>query len=93
MLGTRKVNRSSSTYSDTGDSSNVQSERVPLMTVDELRRMPEQMGLLAYKNRRGILLDLDGWIRRADAHQIRTGKQETSAEQLATFRRQTGGAR
>lgn len=60
MLGTRKVRRSSATYSEKGDSSNVQTDREALMTVDELRRMPERIGLLAYKNRRGILLDPDG---------------------------------
>lgn len=39
-------------------------ERVPVVTADELRRMPDTMGLLAYPSRRGILLDL-GMTRRA----------------------------
>jgi type IV secretion system protein VirD4 len=47
MLNARKMRRSSATYSENGDSSNVQTDREPLMTVDELRRMPERIGLLA----------------------------------------------
>lgn len=41
-------------------------ERVPVVTADELRRMPGTMGLLAYPSHRGILLDL-GPARRATA--------------------------
>lgn len=93
MLGTRKVRRSSTTYSETGDSSNVQTERVPLVSVDELRRMPERIGMLLYKNRRGILLDLDGWTARGDADQISAGRKHTHAEQVAAFRRNAGAAR
>jgi len=88
LLGTRTVRRSSTTYTDNGDSVGVQKERVPVMTLDELRRMPQELGLLAYKNRRGILLDLAGWTERADASDIRAGRAHTEATQLATFRSQ-----
>lgn len=42
-------------------------ERVPVITVDEIRRMPEAIGLLAHRDRRGILLELRGWTERRDA--------------------------
>ena len=91
LLGTRNVSRSSTTYADNGDSVGVQKERVPVMTLDELRRMPQELGLLAYKNRRGILLDLAGWTERADAADIKAGRARTEAAQLATFRSQYEG--
>lgn len=37
-----------------------QGERVPVVTADELRRMPETTALMVYRDRRGILLDLPG---------------------------------
>jgi type IV secretion system protein VirD4 len=61
ILGTRRIRHSSATYSRTGASTSEQYERVPVMRVDEIRRMPDTMGLLAYHNRRGVLLDLRRW--------------------------------
>lgn len=90
LLGTRTVRRSSTTYAENGDSVGVQKERIPVMTLDEIRRMPQTMGLLAYKNRRGMLLDLAGWTDRADANTISSGRKATEAEQLAAFRAQYG---
>nr|WP_199692378.1 hypothetical protein [Microbacterium telephonicum] len=59
------------------------------MSVDEIRRMPPEVGLLAYRNRRSVLLDLTGWDRRRDAREIKSGKATTEQEQLATFGRPT----
>jgi hypothetical protein len=55
------------------------------MSVDEIRRMPPTVGLLAYRNRRGVLLDLAGWDDRRDARAIQSGKRETEREQQGVF--------
>jgi hypothetical protein len=55
------------------------------MSVDEIRRLPPSTGLLAYRNRRSVLLDLAGWDERADARAIKTGKRETEQEQQRVF--------
>lgn len=88
LLGSRETlqtNRSWSTR-DTGHSTSEHRERVPLMSVDEIRRMPHHTGLLAYRNRRGVLLELTGWDERRDAADIRTTKAATEAEQADVFR-------
>ena len=53
--------------------------------VDEIRRLPPTAGLLAYRNRRSVLLDLAGWDARRDARAIQTGKRGTEQEQRVTF--------
>ena len=83
---TRRTQRSWSTNT-TGHQTSEQHERLPLMSVDEIRRMPQTLGLLAYRNRRGVLLDLAGWDARRDAHQIQTGKRATEQEQRDVFTR------
>lgn len=60
-------------------------ERLPLMTADEIRRLPPTAGLLTYRNRRGVLLDLSGWDERRDATDIRTTKKTTEEEQRIQF--------
>jgi type IV secretion system protein VirD4 len=87
LLGTRDTHRTQRSWSTekTGHTTTEQHERRPLMSVDEIRRMPPTVGLLAYRNRRGVLLDLAGWDERRDAAQIRTGKRHTEAEQHAVF--------
>ncbi|MGC5172050.1 type IV secretory system conjugative DNA transfer family protein [Microbacterium sp. DT81.1] len=87
LLGTRdthRTQRSWSTY-QAGHNTSEQHERRPLMSVDEIRRMPQSLGLLAYRNRRGVLLDLAGWDERRDAHSIAIGKRDTEREQRAVF--------
>lgn len=87
LLGTRETRRTQRSWStrDTGHSTSEQHERRPLMSVDEIRRMPQTLGLLAYRNRRGVLLDLAGWDERRDAHTIQTGKHATEQEQRVVF--------
>lgn len=80
----RRTNRSWSTQ-QTGHQTSEHTERLPLMSVDEIRRMPQTLGLLAYRNRRGVLLDLAGWDERSDARSIQTGKRATEHEQRAVF--------
>ncbi|KAF2414646.1 hypothetical protein B1729_03430 [Microbacterium sp. B35-04] len=87
LLGTRQTRRTQRSWStrETGHSTSEQHERLPLMSVDEIRRMPQTVGLLAYRNRRGVLLDLAGWDERRDARAIQTGKRDTETEQREVF--------
>ncbi|NLT25769.1 MAG: TraM recognition domain-containing protein, partial [Microbacteriaceae bacterium] len=86
MLGDRKTRQTSKT---TGwgmtTSFNESLERRPVISVDELRRLPEGIGLLAYKNRRGVLLDMPGWIDRPDAEAIKVAKAATERLQEQGF--------
>lgn len=87
LLGTRDTHRNQKSWSTTqaGHNTSEQHERRPLMSVDEIRRMPQTLGLLAYRNRRGVLLDLAGWDKRPDAHTIAAGKRDTEHEQRQVF--------
>lgn len=87
LLGSRDTHRTQRSWSthDAGHSTSEQHERRPLMSVDEIRRMPQTLGLLAYRNRRGVLLDLAGWDERRDARSIQTGKRDTEREQRDVF--------
>ncbi|MFF2486241.1 type IV secretory system conjugative DNA transfer family protein [Microbacterium sp. NPDC058062] len=87
LLGTRDTRREQRSWStrETGHATSEHHERRPLMSVDEIRRLPPSVGLLAYRNRRSVLLDLAGWDERSDAHTIQTGKRETEQEQRAVF--------
>lgn len=87
LLGSRDTQRTQRSWStrELGHGTSEQHERRPLMSVDEIRRMPQTIGLLAYRNRRGVLLDLAGWDERRDARTIQTGKRATEQEQRAVF--------
>jgi len=87
LLGTRQKRRTQRSWStrESGHSTSEQHERLPLMSVDEIRRMPQSVGLLAYRNRRGVLLDLSGWDERRDARAIQTAKRATEQEQRSVF--------
>ncbi|MGX5771762.1 type IV secretory system conjugative DNA transfer family protein [Microbacterium trichothecenolyticum] len=87
LLGTRQRTRTQKSWSSDkyGHSTSEHLERLPLMAVDEIRRMPPTVGLLAYRNRRSVLLDLSGWDERRDARDIATAKQEMEAEQQIVF--------
>ncbi|WP_431796996.1 type IV secretory system conjugative DNA transfer family protein [Microbacterium kunmingense] len=87
LLGTRDTRREQRSWStrDVGHSTSEHHERRPLMSVDEIRRLPPTAGLLAYRNRRSVLLDLAGWDARRDARAIQTGKRETEQEQRVIF--------
>lgn len=87
LLGARDTRRTQRSWSTehVGHQTSEQHERRPLMSVDEIRRMPQTTGLLAYRNRRGVLLDLTGWDERRDARTITAGKSATEQEQQAVF--------
>ena len=88
LLGTRQTRRTQRSWStrEAGHSTSEQHERLALMSVDEIRRMPENIGLLAYRNRRSVLLDLSGWDERRDVRDIQAGKRDTEREQQTVFR-------
>ncbi|WP_417564149.1 type IV secretory system conjugative DNA transfer family protein [Microbacterium sp.] len=87
LLGTRDTRREQRSWTtrETGHSTSEQHERRPLMSVDEIRRLPPSVGLLAYRNRRSVLLDLAGWDERRDASTISAGKRQTEIEQRGVF--------
>ena len=87
LLGARDTRRTQRSWSTerVGHQTSEQHERRPLMSVDEIRRMPQTTGLLAYRNRRGVLLDLSGWDERRDARTITAGKTATEQEQQSVF--------
>ncbi|MGP6204695.1 type IV secretory system conjugative DNA transfer family protein [Microbacterium sp. F2] len=87
LLGTRTTRRTQRSWStrDSGHATSEHHERLPLMSVDEIRRMPPTTGLLAYRNRRGVLLELTGWDTRTDANEIRATKQDTEHDQRDVF--------
>lgn len=88
ILGTREVATKSKSVSLQGNSTQLGIERLPVLSIDELRRIPTGYGVLAYKNKRGVLLEMPGWTKRADADEISAGKKQTEAEQADEFRRQ-----
>ncbi|WP_243076405.1 type IV secretory system conjugative DNA transfer family protein [Microbacterium sp. SS28] len=87
LLGNRRTRSTQRSWSsrEAGHSTSEHHERLPLMSVDEIRRMPQNIGLLAYRNRRGVLLDLSGWDERRDARDIKSGKRDTETEQRLVF--------
>ncbi|MGZ0069874.1 type IV secretory system conjugative DNA transfer family protein [Microbacterium arborescens] len=87
LLGTRERRREQRSWNTEkiGHSVSEQHEKIALMTVDEIRRMPTGLGLLTYRNRRPALLELDGWIDRKDAGAITAGKRQLESEQQTFF--------
>ncbi|WP_137845436.1 type IV secretory system conjugative DNA transfer family protein [Microbacterium sp. 2FI] len=87
ILGSRQRTRTQKSWStrESGHSTSEHHERLPLMSVDEIRRMPPSVGLLAYRNRRSALLDLTGWDERRDAGDIQAAKRAIEQDQQAVF--------
>ncbi len=90
LLGYRERRRTQRSWSTdrAGLHTSEHHERLPLMSADEIRRMPQDIGLLAYRNRRGVLLDLTAWDQRKDARTIQTAKRGTETEQQSVFAEQ-----
>jgi type IV secretory pathway TraG/TraD family ATPase VirD4 len=90
LLGYRERRRTQRSWSTdrAGLHTSEHHERLPLMSADEIRRMPQDIGLLAYRNRRGVLLDLTAWDQRKDARTIQTAKSGTETEQQVVFAEQ-----
>lgn len=90
LLGYRERRRTQQSWSSerAGFHTSEHHERLPLMSADEIRRLPHNIGLLAYRNRRAVLLDLNSWDQRKDARAIQTAKNGTEAEQKSVFAEQ-----
>ncbi len=90
LLGYRERRRTQRSWSTdrAGLHTSEHHERLPLMSADEIRRMPQDVGLLAYRNRRGVLLDLTAWDQRKDARAIQAAKSDTETEQQIVFAEQ-----
>ena len=90
LLGYRDRRRTQRSWSSgaSGVNTSEHHERLPLMTADEIRRFPHDVGLLAYRNRRGVLLDLNAWDQRKDAPAIQAAKKLTETEQQGVFAQQ-----
>ena len=67
LLGQRELDRKSRSWSESGASTSIQREQRALITPEEMRRMPQSIGLLSYRNVRPVLLDLGAWIDRKEA--------------------------
>jgi len=91
LLGQRKQDQKSHSWNDSGSSHSVQESLQPVMSADEVRRMPETMGLMLYRNRRGALLRLNSWRDRADADEITRDRDATSAGQRIVFENERSG--
>jgi len=88
LLGQRELDRKTRSWSESGTSMSKQSELRALITPEEMRRMPQSIGLLSYRNVRPVLLDLDAWIDRDDAKAVKRGKRETERGQQLVFAEQ-----
>lgn len=85
LLGQRKQQQKTRSWNDTGSSHSYQETWRAVMEADEIRRMPETMGLMLYRNRRGVLLNLQSWTDRADADRIRADRDTAAREVAAAF--------
>lgn len=94
LLGNRDRRRTQRSWSteSAGTQTSEHHDRLPLMTADEIRRLPHNVGLLAYRNRRGVLLDLNAWDQRKDARTIQAAKRRTETEQQGVFAEQRNPA-
>jgi type IV secretion system protein VirD4 len=90
LLGHRDRRRTQRSWNSgtSGVNTSEHHDRLPLMTADEIRRLPHDVGLLAYRNRRGVLLDLSAWDQRTDAPAIQAAKKLTETEQQDVFTEQ-----
>lgn len=81
LLGTRTVRRKSRSDSHTGASFSEQETEEAVMSVDELRRMPESISLMLSRTRRGVLMESPRWTKRPDAAAITASRKSVEAEQ------------
>ncbi|MGO1409972.1 MAG: type IV secretory system conjugative DNA transfer family protein [Microbacterium sp.] len=88
LLGDREVTQRSRSYSEQGMNTSEQIHNQPLMTSDEVRRLPKQAALMIVRNVRPILLDLTKWTDRKDSKRIIAGQNETEESQRAVFAQQ-----
>jgi type IV secretory pathway TraG/TraD family ATPase VirD4 len=90
LLGPRQIPKVSRSESEQGSSRSEDMHDVPLIRVDELRRLPDGLAVMTCKNLRGVLLDVAAWTDRADAAAIGAGKKRTESEQFEFLREKYG---
>lgn len=91
LLGPRYVKRTSESLSEQGLSWNQNETQQPLISIDELRRLPDGLGVMTGKNGRPILLDVGRWVDRKDGDEIGSAKRATEAEQQQVLKEMYGG--
>ncbi|MGC0252152.1 TraM recognition domain-containing protein [Pseudactinotalea sp. Z1748] len=92
LLGQREEIKTERSYSEGSTSRQYRHERLAVMSIEEMRRMPAKLGLLAYRRVRPVLLDLEAWIDRGDARQVKAGKAATESAQREVFAEQRAQA-
>lgn len=81
LLGHRDVRKTSESWSDSGSSTSESKSREDIMTIDELRRMPESISMMLSRTRRGVFLQSNRWTDRADASEIHRSRRAVEVEQ------------
>ncbi|PFG45044.1 type IV secretory pathway TraG/TraD family ATPase VirD4 [Georgenia soli] len=73
LLGDRRVTRSARHYSERGEtpSFNVSTEKERVLSVSDLRTIPEGRALLLYRDLPGGIVDLTPWWKRSDAEELK----------------------
>lgn len=71
LMGERKIQERSKTYSNTGTSTGEQSHERAVMTAAELRRLPRGRGLMLAQFSRPVVLTMSRWVDRKDADEIK----------------------
>lgn len=71
LMGERKVQERSKTYSTSGTSTGEQNHDRSVMTAAELRRLPRGTGLMLAQFSRPVVLTMSKWVDRKDAEEIK----------------------
>lgn len=79
LMGERKVQERSKTYSNSGTSTGEQNHERPVMTIAELRRLPRGTGLLLAQFSRPVVLTMSRWVDRKDAEEIKAAVKRYDA--------------
>lgn len=76
LVGERRVDRSSRHYKEAGNvpAFNISTEKERVMTVAELRQIPEGRALLLYRDLPAAVIDLTPWWQRDDAKALRASQ-------------------
>lgn len=81
LIGTRDVTRKSRSWSDSGKSTSEQSHTEPVISIDELRRIPESLSLMLSRTRRPVFLQSEKWTQRRDAAEISASRARVENQQ------------
>jgi type IV secretion system protein VirD4 len=77
LIGSRKERQASESYGPDGrHSHSVSTHDVPILEPGDLRQLPFGSGVLLLRSARPILLDLQRWIRRPDAAELKAAQAD-----------------